>query len=352
MKRSVGVLVIAVIALFGSVLALGMGILMVVVAVAVPMPSRAEFPLPPAAFRALMGLVSLFYLLPAGWGIASGIGLFRMKNWARVSTIVFSILLILMGAFSFLMFLVIPTFPNQPSLENIDSSLAIMFRVLTCLFELGLCGIGIWWLVYLTRPKVKGLFLQPPALALATMPPTYLGNVQAVSTQPAPVAPAKPERPLSFTILAIWLLVCCGFLPLALALRPPVFLFTWMLTGWSAAIYTLLLTAVLLYIGVGLLRFKLPARPVALVYFGFALLNSAVFFLAPGRADRIHDLMERQQNMFPWLAPFRNAYQPAIDYAPLIVVGACGGFALTVFIMYLLVTRRQAFELAARARQV
>ena len=108
---------------------------------------------------------------------------------------------------------------------------------------------------------------------------------------------------------------------------------------------------VILYIGIGLLRFWLPARLVAIGYFGFTSLNSVVFFLAPGRSARIHDLLERQQEMFPWLAPLRNVYGTPIDFTPFMALGAVGGLLFAAFIMYLLISRRQAFELAARARQ-
>src|SRR5262249_60830903 len=53
----------------------------------------------PQVFRAILVLGTLMYLLLAIWGLASRIGLFRLRNWARNSTIVFSALFILMGGF-------------------------------------------------------------------------------------------------------------------------------------------------------------------------------------------------------------------------------------------------------------
>lgn len=111
MNRSVGVTVIAVLALLGSGLALLMGILMLVVMGVAPVPTQPGFPASPAFFRVMLLAASLVYVLPAIWGILTGIGLFQLKNWARISTIVFSVLLTLMGGFSALTALLIQFLP-------------------------------------------------------------------------------------------------------------------------------------------------------------------------------------------------------------------------------------------------
>jgi formate-dependent nitrite reductase membrane component NrfD len=87
---------------------------MVVVMVFLPTRTQQNIPLPPTALKALLALTSLLYILPALWGIASGVGLIRLKNWARISTIVFSVILILIGAFSGL---VMPSMQQRPELH-------------------------------------------------------------------------------------------------------------------------------------------------------------------------------------------------------------------------------------------
>ena len=99
MKRSAGVTVIAVVALLGSVLAMCFGVLTGVMAFVMPRPASAPG-LPPTAMLVMGGAI---YFLPGVWGLLSGIGLIRLKNWARISTIVFGALLILLGGFSAVM---------------------------------------------------------------------------------------------------------------------------------------------------------------------------------------------------------------------------------------------------------
>jgi len=54
--------------------------------------------------------------------------------------------------------------------------------------------------------------------------------------------------------------------------------------------------------------------------------------------------------MIPFLKPFQDQFQPQFDPIPMMVLGACGGLIFTVVIVYFLVTRKEAFEIAARAR--
>ena len=105
MKRSIGVTVLAVLSLIGSILMFAMGLMMIAVAVFAP---KTDANLPPAFVAAMMGAMSIFYFLLAAWGISSSIGLFRLKNRARISTIVFSVLLALIGLFSLPMAFILP----------------------------------------------------------------------------------------------------------------------------------------------------------------------------------------------------------------------------------------------------
>jgi hypothetical protein len=142
MNRSVGVTVIAVLALLGSGLTLLMGILMAVVMAVAPVPTQPEFPASPAFLKVMLLAASLVYVLPAVWGILTGIGLLRLKNWARISIIVFSVLLTLMGGFTALTALLIPFFPIPTG--TVDTSVMAVMRVSMGVFCLAQLGIGIW----------------------------------------------------------------------------------------------------------------------------------------------------------------------------------------------------------------
>jgi hypothetical protein len=343
MKRSIGVSIIAILSLLGSALTFAMGILMLAVMVLAPVPRSNPFPGSPILFKVLFGAISLMYFFPAVWGIVSGIGLWRLKNWARISTIVFSVLLILMGGFAGLMSLVVPlpTTPNNAA----DAQAIFGVRMVMGVFWLTQLGVGIWWLVFLNRAKVKEQFGQTAQLVAApsTLQPAYLAQSMSVSAS----GPGAAKRPLSITIIAWFLLAGCLFLPLGLVMRGPVILF--ILMGWPAVSVYLAFTAAQLGIGLGLLRVKPAARMAAIAYFVFAFVNSAVFYFAPGGHARMLGLLENQQSIFPWMRLLQNQTEFHFDFGPFLIMGAVLGLAVTCVPLYFLVTRKMPFENAAAA---
>jgi len=346
MQRSIGVTVIAVLSLLGSLFAFFMGVLMAALPFLSSEFGTKDSPFSPAFFKLIMVFASLMYLLPAIWGIVTSIGLFRLKEWARISTIVFSVLLILVSGFSALMFLVVPMPPppNQPVAANIASGV----RIVMISFAAALAGIGIWWLVFFTRARVKQQF-QPvrPVVARATLEvPQPLPDSFVPTT-----ATAVPARPLSITIIAWLLLVGCVFLPISILLRYPAAIFTKVVTGWPASTYYLVAAAVQLYVGIGLLRLKRLARSVGVAYYSFFFVNMAVFYLAPGGRSRMLDLMQRSLPSFPWSATLRWQNQINPEFTSMLskgfVMGACLGLVGILVPLYFLVTRKEAFERAA-----
>lgn len=344
MNRSVGVTVIAVLAFIGSVLVLLMGILMAVVMIVAPPPAQQDFPASPLVFKALMLAVSFMYVLPAVWGILTSIGLFRLRNWARISTIVFSVLLILMSGFAALMALLIPLV-RVPG-GTVDPSVLLFMRISMGVFWLAQVGVGVWWLVFFNRARVKQQFVPPIFVAATAMDSSYTAPALTAS---AADARTITRRPLSFTILAWLLLIGCLFMPLNFVLHPPIPLFTKLLTGWPAEMYLTILCVLQLYVGVGLLRFKPAARVAGVGYFGFAFVNTVVFYFAPGSRARVLALAEQQQSMFPWMTLWQRDAPFQFDLTPFLLIGACVGMAFIAVTIYFLITRKAAFETAALA---
>jgi len=342
MKRSVGVTVIVILSLLGSVFTFAIGILVVVLMIMAPVPRSGPFPASPAFFRVMLLLASLMYLLPAVWGIVTGIGLWRLKNWARISMIVFSVLLILMGGFSGLMTLVIPI-PPTPG-NNVDPSVITGVRISIGAFMLTLAGVGVWWLVFFNRSKVKEQFGLSPALADASSLQT------SYPVQGVPVGTADPgarKRPLSISVLAWLVLISCLSLPFSLLLRAPAILFTKLLTGWPADLFYLAFAVAQVSIGLGLLRLRPAARMAAIIYFAFGSVNAAVFYLAPGGDARMLALMESERSMFPWMRMLPSQPQFHFESTPFLVMGAICGLIGTAIPLYFLITRKFAFDKAA-----
>jgi predicted ferric reductase len=100
-NRSAGITVIAILQLIGSALLLAMSAFMAF-AMIMAAPPGNDPRLPPMFFTAMRVVLPLFYALPAVWGIVTAVGLLQLKNWARISTIIISILLMVFGAFGIL----------------------------------------------------------------------------------------------------------------------------------------------------------------------------------------------------------------------------------------------------------
>lgn len=344
MKRSVGVTAIAVLSLLGSLFALLMGALVAVLPFLSSEFGSQQSPFPPGFFKLIMVLAALMYLLPAIWGIVTSIGLFKLKEWARISIIVFSVLLIGIAGSGGLMFLVVPfrPVPNQAVDANIISGV----RIFMTSFAAGLAGIGVWWLIFFTRAKVRQQFVllrQAAARTISDALPVSTTSFVSAS------APTVPTRPLSLTIIAWLLLAGCLWLPITILLRYPAVVFTKVVTGWPAALYYLAAVIVHLYVGIGLLRLKPLARTIGVFYYGFVFVNMAVFYLTPGGRSRMLDLMQKSLPLFPWVRTldWQNQMAPEFNSMPLLI--ACLGLAGLLIPLYFLVTRKQAFEKAAAA---
>jgi hypothetical protein len=354
MGRSVGVTVSAVLAMVGSLLALAFGLLMALGLFMAPAQPPPGSDLPPEFFKTILLLAPFVYILPAVWGIVTSVGLFQMKNWARISIIVFAALLTLGGFLGSIGALALAV-ATPPS--NLPGEVMVLTRIFFAVFTALQLGIGIWWLVFFNRPKVRALFQAARgefavAVPLQTYypypsysvppPPPAPGAAVAAQVAPQPLPPRKPGRPMSISIIAWSMLAITVFFPLYLALRMPAVAFTAILTGWPAMLYYLAVAAVHVYVGIGLLRLQAAARAAGIAYFVFAFLNSAVFYFAPGGRARIDRLMEMQRSLFPWM-PSPDQGSVPFDMTPFLFAGAIAGLVFILVPLYFLITRQRAF---------
>jgi hypothetical protein len=325
MKRSAGVTVTAIVSLLGSALAVCFGILTGVLPFV--MSQTASEP-PPTGLLVIAGAV---YFLPGVWGLLSGIGLIRLKNWARISTIVFGALLILFGGFTAVMAAIMATMGlGLPSSDQIEPATAarvmIFMRGFMGVLALGEIGIGVWWVVFLTRPKVAAQFGGAGTAAFET----------------------GSGRPISISIIAWLMLIGIVGAIFALVMHSPVPLFTTTLSGLPAAVYMIAMIVAVAYCGVGLLRLQPAARLGAIAYFVFGLVNTTVFAVAPGGHARMAALIERQQAMMPMFRLGDPAAPMFFDPVNMIYWSMLVGSILTFVPLYFLVARKRAFESSAK----
>jgi len=210
-------------------------------------------------------VLSGIFVLLAAWGITTAVGLFKLWRWSRYSVLVIGGLLAVIclpAALMSLAFMFVP----MPGLPTVDASQAATVHTLTKMifggvaFGYGLTGgIGVWWMVYFSRKKVRESFASG-----------------------ANLAPEGP-RPLLISIIAVLLLfgaatcVVLAFLPL-----PAVF-FGFLVNGWgkAAACFTYaILTAIA---GTGLWRLQEWGRRLALALQALGVVQEIVCLARPAQ---------------------------------------------------------------------
>lgn len=256
MKRSTGVTVSAILVFIGSGLTLIFGAFTVVALFFLP-----QQPSQPPFFRYILLFVVAMYLAFGIWGIASGVGLLRVRQWARISMLVFSGMLLV---FTLPVLLIVPFMP-MPQPEGVPNNFVLMVKIGMSIFYGIIAAIGGGWLYFFNRRTVKDQFRSPEeSLSYITHP---------------------SRRPISISVIG-WLLIIgpCFLVPMLL-LRLPILFLGQLLDGWRAGLFALALCATQLAAGVGLLRLRPWARVLAIGTFLFGILNCLTMAL-PGTATR------------------------------------------------------------------
>ena len=322
MNRSVGVTVTAVIVLFGSGLTLLAGVMMLFA-------SSSDLPIPENQVHFLkyfMVFLALVLFAAAAWGIASGTGLMRLREWSRISMLVFSALLLFVCIPGFLMFLFMPFPPpgTAPSPEMTKEMLAATRIFMAVLYGI-LAALGGWWIYFFNKRSTKDQFLKVRIPGLEGMP-----GAEVIS----PYA-----RPLSITLIAWWLLIS-GFIGvLGLSVNPPVFFLGYFFKGTYASVLMLALALVQSLIGFGLLKLRPWGRTLAIYYFQFLIFNSLTMVLIPGTQARF------EQAMSEMLSDMQGTLgtPPSPMHVP-IWFGVIFAVPLLSLLLWIVVSRKDAFQ--------
>jgi hypothetical protein len=208
-----------------------------------------------------------------------------------------------------------------------------------------LAAVGIWWLVYFNRTKVKAFFVSP-AINVYTQPAAYRYPIDPSYTAPTYTAPQlrKPGRfanvPVGIVILACFFLLS-SLMCLVMSFAPfPAFLLGFIVSGPVKYAVYLAIAACSGYIGYGLLHLDNRARIATLALLGFGIVNTACMFLPWGRSNF---LLYNQQLTQRWQLPGVPATpMPGLTYVSLIVSGLTG-LAFSGFLIWLLQRHSDAF---------
>lgn len=266
--------------------------------------------LPPGSGVVPFVMVATLGFAFSGWAIATMVGLWRLKNSARWSVLVYAGLLVFMGISSGALMAVIPLppTPNAPAetMEGMRIGLVGFYGVLAAL--------GTVWLVYFNRGSVKAQF------AGANPPPL-----------PSP-------RPTSISVIA-YLQLFVGVSALwSLFMPVPAIILGFAIHGLPGRLVFLSWCAGYAAVGYGLLRLRPWSRIGGIALFVFGIVNSLVSL--PGFGARMEEVMRdlpgSQQASAQAIAMFANGW-----FAGLIVVFVVVTSAIPI---WFLVKHRHAFE--------
>lgn len=142
MKRSTSVTIAAFCSLVGSAAALALGL---VSALSVMLARKSNPDLNEPIVLGGVAIGTVLLIVPSSWGVATSVGLLRLRSWARISILVFSVVLAGTGVLGNLLF----------PLIAIPSASFTVAKFGLAAFYTSLLGIGIWWFVLFSRPSVR-----------------------------------------------------------------------------------------------------------------------------------------------------------------------------------------------------
>jgi len=321
MKPSVGVGISATIALLGSIATLFIGVSTFLVDSPAGTPENQ-----PVYMRYIVFFSGILFVSFAAWGIASGVGLFRRKEWARLSVIVFAVILVVTAVPGLISFLLMPT-PTIPHDTDPDLSkvLFVSMHIFTALSFGILISVSIFWLWFFTKRDIRELFR----------------GAQTVGDELSHAS----GRPISISIIGWYSLITACFFPLMLWLHFPVYLFGFIAKGLSAICILLAICAFQIGIGIGLLKLRASARILSIVYFAILIISTLAGVLIPGSQARFDAAKaEMMMNM--------GAPSKAIEGTPSAVHStkwSALAYTLPIFgvQLWLLIKNKEAFKAAS-----
>jgi hypothetical protein len=309
--RSAGVTAIAVVVFLGSAFAALSGLVLLLTATVGVTSTLLQAPAPNAGFLRVViyGMCGVMLGLTV-WGIATGVGLLRLRPWARLSMLAFAALLAANGVLAglALVFLPIPIAEMPP--EAPEGTLTAV-QVGTGLVYAVLAALGGFWLYYFNRSAVRQQFA-------------------------AAVPPLPRARPLPVTVIA-WFLLLGGILGLGVAWLPlPGIALGLVFRGWAATAYYVALAGFQIWLGVGLLRLNPLSHTLAIAYFVYTVINQVLFLALPGLDNRLYATLD-------WL-PAGWPGAGGISPGPSLLPGLLSGIVFGLVPLFFLLSGRWAFR--------
>lgn len=334
MKGSGDVTAAAIVMFFGSALVIAVGLLVIV---------SLSFQQQSAETRAALFALVAIYGLPGAWGIANAIGILKLRPWARISTIIMSILAICLLALLFVGFMLLPFLAKgDPEFANVPMGFITVATGLAVAIPM---GIAIWWLALFTRKRVVTEFTNGGA-AISAFPPAESSQ----GTQPIALGPPRAAQiPLSIRIITVFFLIGVGMALLSLnysiRLKMPTLLLGKMVEGWPAWVLLIVLALIQLIACIAVFKKRAWALDVLIAYAVFSLANLGALLIAPARTRFFQEITQRES-----LPPNVSANFMKGFFIVVFSMSIGFGAILGLIMLYFLLTRRRAFRTACAPR--
>lgn len=253
MQRPPGVTAAAIVCILGSVLVLFFSALLLAgTAVQSVAPEMQQLRGLLYLFAAVLGLLGIL-------GIVTGVGLLRLRPWARQSILVIAGVTAAFTLTGVLAVAFVPLPADQPGLDP-----ALVRRVVMVVYGVPFL-VSLWWLLQFTRPSAKAAFH---------------GEGQD----------APPGRPLMIGIIG-WFNVVGGVLSIGAALAgADAMIAGILLRGWSAALYYVFVGGVTTFLGWRLLQLDERARVLTIWWFAINIVHLGYIAIDPGVRARIQEI--------------------------------------------------------------
>jgi len=336
--------------IFGAFGVLG-GLLIEVSMLLIPeVQTGAGRPAIPPGTRTMAGMVWLFLIALAVFGIFVGVGIVRRRNWARISILVWGGFMAVVSLLTIpVLFFVFSAMPGMMPKEVDAAPVISVMKWISVLFYGIPLGVGIWWLVLFTRPRVAAAFSDPAGLA--PYPPTMdvSGFPLPRPTATASLSP-KPACPLPLMILAGFLIFSAFFMVL-LVLAPvtgamPFFFFGHFYSGLTAKVILGLLGLIFGAAGVGMIKVKPWALHTILVLQCVFLINGIMSVRNPRFLVVMHEAMQRADAENPAFAG-GNSFLTGSFFQAIMIFSLCFSAALIALLLFY---RSRFLEAASAAK--
>lgn len=305
-------------------------------AIVIHTPQTANYPAI-AGVQIGMGAILLLICTFSGFTV---VGLFRMKRWARWGILIFAGLLASFSTIFAIVFLAMAfiTLPANPNTSSVPPVTMKIVGLATGGFFLCAALIGIWWLIYFNLRRIRTLFAGNGTV----VQPFPLAENLAAQTQlpPTPIVPGPSAIEVLLNCLAILYLI--GTIPLIIAIsfHFPLFFLGFIFRGISASVFALVIAALNLAIGIGILHRMKLAWIGALASQGLGIVCWLPLFLPSSRPRFAVYQEEIMQRMASWIPPQPNQPLQSFQY----ILSAFLTFLFCGTIVWLLFRARPLFE--------